>query len=535
MNEPTESLPPGWTAFPIEELFQPLADGRTLHHGWSPQCDKDPAADGEWGVLKTTAVQDGAYLSEHNKRLPTKLKPRAHFEVKQGDLLITCAGPRVRCGVPCLVRETRDRLILSGKMYRFRVLPEVIDSRYMEAYLRSPETQRLIDKMKTGISDSGLNLTHGRFFTLQVPVAPPAEQRRIVAKIEELLSDLDAGVAALTRVKANLKRYRASVLKAAIEGRLTAAWRKRNPATEPAVELLERILSEYRSKWEQNPLLKRAGVGKASRRGSRGAYSSAALPVGQALAVTPKEWTWASAEQLCGAITKGTTPPQDDLLDGAGDIPFIKIYNLTRTGRLDFDKKPTFISRETHGRGVMVRSRVLPGDVLMNIVGPPLGKVSVVPELFPEWNVNQAIAILRPLRGVLSSYLACALLTPSVLVRATSRAKATAGQHNLTLEIVRELPVPLPPTSEQAQIVAEVDRRLSVADAAETQIEHALQRAARLRQAILKRAFEGKLVLQDPTDEHEAAMPSRSGTIQSKPTPEARRVVRRGRGKNVTA
>ncbi len=228
MSEPTPSLPPGWTELPIEELFQPLADGRKLHHGWSPQCDKEPAAHGEWGVLKTTAVQDGAYLSEHNKRLPAKLKPRTHFEVKHGDLLITCAGPRVRCGVPCLVRETRDRLILSGKMYRFRVRPEVIDSRYMEAYLRSPETQRLIDKMKTGISDSGLNLTHSRFFTLQVPVAPPAEQRCIVAKIEELFSDLDAGVAALERVRANLKRYRAAVLKAAVEGRLTEEWRTRH-------------------------------------------------------------------------------------------------------------------------------------------------------------------------------------------------------------------------------------------------------------------------------------------------------------------
>ncbi len=172
MSTASNGLPPGWMATPIEELFQPLADGRKLHHGWSPQCDKDAAGDGEWGVLKTTAVQDGAFLPEHNKRLPQKLKPRAHFEVKQGDLLITCAGPRVRCGVPCLVRETRERLILSGKMYRFRVRPEVVDGRYMEAYLRSPETQRLIDQMKTGISDSGLNLTHDRFFTLQVPVAP---------------------------------------------------------------------------------------------------------------------------------------------------------------------------------------------------------------------------------------------------------------------------------------------------------------------------------------------------------------------------
>src|SRR5690242_16736629 len=115
MSERQPSLPPSWIRVSLEELLLPLDDGRLLHHGWSPQCEKGPSTTtDDWGVLKTTAVQDGKFLDKHNKRLPTGLRPRSQFEVKQGDILVTCAGPRARCGVVSLVRHTRPRLILSG-------------------------------------------------------------------------------------------------------------------------------------------------------------------------------------------------------------------------------------------------------------------------------------------------------------------------------------------------------------------------------------------------------------------------------------
>src|SRR5208337_795919 len=104
------------------------------------------------------------------------------------------------------------------------------------------------------------NLTTNQLFTLPVPVAPLSEQHRIVAKIEELFSDLDAGVAALKRIRANLKRYRAAVLKAAVEGRLTEAWRAKHPKTEPATKLLERILAQRRQNWEEDQLAKFAAA-----------------------------------------------------------------------------------------------------------------------------------------------------------------------------------------------------------------------------------------------------------------------------------
>jgi len=164
-------------------------------------------------VLKTTAIQDAEFQSEHNKQLPPALEPDPLLEVEQGDLLLTCAGPRVRCGVICLVRATRKRLMISGKMYRFRAESRIALAAYLEPFLRSHDTKKRINEMKTGISDSGLNLTLGRFKTLQVPLPPLPEQRRIVAKIEEWFSELDKGIENLKQARAKLVVYRQALLK----------------------------------------------------------------------------------------------------------------------------------------------------------------------------------------------------------------------------------------------------------------------------------------------------------------------------------
>jgi type I restriction enzyme S subunit len=147
-EEPWE-LPPGWAWAEIDKVFDALHDGRTLHHGWSPQCES-VASDNPniWAVLRTTAIQPGKFLPAENKRLPKTLEPRANIEVGAGDLLLTCAGPRSRCGVACLVRETRPRLIISGKMYRFRTNPAVMDGAFLEAFLQTRKAWDAIDRMK---------------------------------------------------------------------------------------------------------------------------------------------------------------------------------------------------------------------------------------------------------------------------------------------------------------------------------------------------------------------------------------------------
>lgn len=336
--------------------------------------------------------------------------------------------------------------------------------------------------------------------TFQIPIAPANEQRRIVAAIEEQFVRLDAGVAALERVRKGLKRYRASVLKAAVEGRLTEEWREENPDSESGSALLQRILEERRVRWEEAQLARYAAKEQDPPKNWRSKYKEPAAPDTADLPLLPAKWLWTRAEQVCNFITKGTTPTAAKLHSGSGDVPFIKVYNLTFSGSLNFQIQPTFVSIGTH-TGELARSRVLPGDVLMNIVGPPLGKVSMVPDSYSEWNMNQAIAVFRSMPSYNRKFLSLSLLSETILSWAKRRAKATAGQFNLTLEICRDLPMPLPPFAEQEEIVAEVERRLSVVEEVEAQVEADLKRAARLRQSILKRAFEGKLVPQDPSDE----------------------------------
>jgi type I restriction enzyme, S subunit len=208
------ALPIGWSIAEIDDLFATLEDGRTLHQGWSPQCEHGPSeTDSGWGVLKTTAIQPARFMAEHNKRLPPHLAPRPQIEVKAGDILITCAGPRARCGISCLVRITRPRLMMSGKMYRFRLPEQHVSAEYVEYYLQSFDAKLAIDHMKSGGSDSGLNLTHDRFRRLVVPLAPRHEQERIVAAIEEHLSRLDAGVAALERAREKVEQMKSAALR----------------------------------------------------------------------------------------------------------------------------------------------------------------------------------------------------------------------------------------------------------------------------------------------------------------------------------
>jgi type I restriction modification DNA specificity protein len=214
------ALPRSWAEVEIVEVLEPNENGRPFQQGWSPQCENFAAHEGQcqWGVLKTTAIQHGEFWAHENKALPASLEPRPHIEVKAGDVLMTCAGPRNRCGVACLVEHTPPRLMMSGKMYRFRPHPKALLPKYLAYLIQRRESQLAIDRMKTGISDSGLNLTHDRFAQLRVPVAPLPEQRRIVAKIEELFSELDASDESLTRARAQLKTYHQALLKAAFEG-----------------------------------------------------------------------------------------------------------------------------------------------------------------------------------------------------------------------------------------------------------------------------------------------------------------------------
>ncbi|WP_324730652.1 restriction endonuclease subunit S [Pseudomonas paeninsulae] len=332
-----------------------------------------------------------------------------------------------------------------------------------------------------------------------LPLPPRAEQTRIVAKLEELLTDLDVGVAELKAAQKKLKQYRQSLLKSAVEGALTAEWRAQHTPAETGAQLLQRILTERRASWEAKQLAKFKEQGNAPPKDWQKKYPEPVQPDTTDLPKLPEGWVWASGEQLCVFITKGTTPPKNLDIFGEKTVPFLRVTNLTDRGELDLADE-VFVSVETH-QGFLARSAVYPDDVLMNIVGPPLGQVSVVPSDFPEWNINQAIAIFRAVEGVLPWFICRYLLSPSAQRWLKARSKTTAGQTNLTLEVCRSLPFPLPPQDEQKALLHTLEAALSSIVSEGGSIAYGLKQSTAQRQNILRAAFAGQLVPQDPNDE----------------------------------
>ncbi len=423
---------------------------------------------------------------------------RAKQVLKAGDVLVSMTRPNLNA--VALVPAHLDGAIGSTGFH-------VLRSRWLhpDFLVALVQTQSFIDAMSAVVQGALYPAVRPRdiaayAFTFETPV----QQTRIVAKLEELLSDLDAGVAELNAAQKKLAQYRQSLLKAAVEGALTAAWRTQHQPTETGAQLLQRILQERRARWEARQLAKFAEQGKTPPKDWQKKYPEPVQPDTTGLPKLPPGWVWASGEQLCEFITKGTTPPKELDPRGQKTIPFLRVTNLTDRGELDLSDE-VFVSVETH-RGFLARSAVYPNDVLMNIVGPPLGQVAVVPPTFAEWNINQAIAIFRAVEGVLPSFICRYLLSPVAQQWLKARSKTTAGQTNLTLEVCRSLPFPLPPKDEQQALLGSIETAMKALASQEQAIDHALQQSTAQRQNILRAAFSGQLVPQDPHDEPASAL-----------------------------
>lgn len=209
--------------------------------------------------MKTSAIQPLRFIDVENKRLPSALAPRTEFELQPNDLLITRAGPRNRAGVTCLVRQTRPRVILCDKAYRVRFDEALIHPAYVEVVLNAPTILDLIDELKTGISDSGVNLTQKKFGELRVPVPSLAEQAEIVATVSEKLSQIESAEVAIEHSLRRAARLRQSILKQAFEGKLVP----QDPTDEPASSLLERLSREGKVVQVDDNSPKRSGRIKA--------------------------------------------------------------------------------------------------------------------------------------------------------------------------------------------------------------------------------------------------------------------------------
>ena len=376
--------------------------------------------------------------------------------------------------------------------------PEV-EPRYVGLFLQSYEYRHAVSKLAAGSNINNLKREHIENFPFRL--SPVVEQRRIVNKVDELLSDLDASVAALERARANLKRYRASVLKAAVEGRLTAAWRQQNRPAETASQLLERILAERRRKWEQAQLAKFAAAGKTPPKGWKDKYPEPAKPDTANLPELPEGWCWAAVDQCSSfesnAITDG--PFGSNLKSEHYTEGGPRVIRLQNIGDGFFVDEYAHISDEHFAS--LKKHAVENGDLVIAVLGEELPRACVIPDGVAPAIVKADCVRFKPKAGLVDSdFMNYVLNSYPTRFRCSKQIKGV-GRPRLNLSHIRSIAVPLPPVGEQAAIVSMVSDMFAAQDRMDQQLVKSIAQAAHLRQSILKRAFEGKLVPQDPKDE----------------------------------
>jgi type I restriction enzyme S subunit len=391
------------------------------------------------------------------------------YRLKSGDLLFSRMASVGRAGIvgPDLAGALFNYHIMRLRLDESKLLPK-----FFTAYVRgSKQVRDYLLAVNHGATRDGINTE--QLLSMPVIVAPIDEQRLIVAEIEKQFTRLEAGIAALQRVQANLKRYRAAVLKAACEGRLVPTEaelaRKEGRAYESADQLLARILNERRGKWT-----------------GRGRYKEPIVPDTTNFPSLLEGWAWASLDQLSWASSYGTSVKCSYEHSGS---PVLRIPNIA-SGRIDLTDLKFSGAPESIDDG----DELAPGDLLIirtNGSKSLIGRSAVVREKLNR-STNYASYLIRfrlarepALFAWIAAIWDCGFLRAWI----EHRAATSAGQHNISMSVLSTLPLPLPPLAEQDRIVVEVERLLSVVDEQESVVLANLQRATRLRQSVLQRAF----------------------------------------------
>lgn len=333
-------------------------------------------------------------------------------------------------------------------------------------------------------------------------IAPVSEQTRIVAKLEELLSDLDAGVAELKAAQQKLTQYRQSLLKAAVEGALTVSWRKaqraRQQPTESGAQLLSRILQERRARWESKQLAKFQEQGKTPPRDWQKKYPEPVQPDTTDLPALPEGWVWASLDML-GEIASGVAKgSKRDEKTPVREVPYLRVANVQR-GYLDLTEVKTILATERD----IEELKLCDGDVLFNEGGDrdKLGRGWVWRDEVKECIHQNHVFRMRPWVPDLKPELISHHGNTFGKQWFQDAGKQTTNLASINMTMLRAFPVPVAPAEEQAQILAQLNEQLGSLDRQEQSVLLALKQSTAQRQNLLRAAFSGQLVPQDPNDE----------------------------------
>lgn len=452
------------------------SDGTGIPHLRPMNVDRDGQID--LNVVKSVAESNG-------------------IELRPGDVLFNNTNSAELIGKTAVVSSRESGFAFSNHMTRIRPEPG-IDSIFLARQLHF---LWMIGYMKHRCTNhvnqaSISSKTLARTIPFLCP--PSTEQTRIVAKLEELLSDVDAGVSELKAAQKKLGQYRQSLLKAAVEGALTAEWRTHNTHAETGAQLLQRILTERRTRWEAKQLAKFEEQGKTPPKDWQKKYPEPVQPDTSDLPELPEGWVWASLDMLgeiASGVAKGT---KRDFSIEVREVPYLRVANVQR-GYLDLSEIKTILATEKDIKELTLQA----GDILFNEGGDrdKLGRGWVWRNEVENCIHQNHVFRMRPFLPEVLPELISHHGNTFGKTWFQSAGKQTTNLASINMTMLRMFPVPLGPADEQRELLTQLNMQIEQLDRQEKAVELGLKQSTAQRQNILRAAFAGELVPQDPNDE----------------------------------
>lgn len=466
------SLPSGWRSALLGELvsLQTGPFGSSLH-----QADYLP---GGTPLVNPMHIVAGRIRpnAEHAVSIDT-LDRLSAFRLREGDVVIGRRGEMGRCAV--VTKREAGWLCGTGSMV-IRCCGALLPA-YLQGCLTTSEAVDFLGQESVGSTMANLN--QKILLSLPIILPPVAEQQRIVDALDEIDPELSDAASELVAAKRKLSLYRQSLLKSAVEGTLTAEWRD-SLSLETGAELLQRVERRRLKMWRRTGLKQYAAASKSAHDDPFG---------------LPEHWTWVSIDSVVQSSSYGTSVKCETRAFGT---PVLRIPNL-RSGALTLDD----LKHTVEPLALDDNEYLTPGDVLVVRTN---GSVSLVgrsacvprPGLTDRAYFASYLLRLRPvLPRMMGEWIVTWLSSPPARRLIERMAASSAGQHNIGLSALLRLPLPLPPLAEQQAIDRLLRENFAAVEAHELAIDHALKMAAAQRQNIVRAAFSGQLVPQDPNDE----------------------------------
>jgi type I restriction enzyme S subunit len=452
-------LPEGWTIAKLGDLCA------HPQYGWTTSANKNGTG---LKLLRTTDISGGTVNWSMVPFCAEEPNDPEKYLLETGDILVSRAGS---VGLSYLVKEC-PQAIFASYLIRFRPKPS-IESEFITLFLKSPEYWASIVDQTSGIAIPNVNAS--KLKELEVPLPPLPEQKRIVAKVEELLARVISARKHLAKVSIILKRFRQAVLAAACSGRLTSDWRDNATRVTPVDQTIHEILQQREEEWIK------ANISKKYKR-----PQDVRIDGLQAL---PEGWKYISSDTLISFVTSGSRGWAKYYVE-SGPI-------FIRVGNLDHDTiSPNFtgVQHVNPPAGQeRDRTRTQLGDILISITAD-VGMIALLQDEIGKAYVNQHVSIVRPVKNTFRPYLAWYLASREGGQAQFQDLQRGATKVGLGLDDIKSVAIPFPPIEEQQEIVRRVESMFKLADAVEKRVAFATARAKKLTRAILAKAFRGELV-----------------------------------------